>query len=74
LLCKFRPLPFVHQRIGQLPRDFPRKPLLGQRHHAAIRLDGGRKIIGDEQVRAPGFPHRRHQLVHVGAGLFFVET
>ena len=33
----------------------------------------GGKSAGDEQVRAAGLAHRRQQLVHVGAGLFFGE-
>ena len=46
---------------------------VGQRLHRALRLHARREVGGDEEIGAAGLAHRRQQLVHVGARLFFGE-
>ena len=61
---------------GVLPLggDIARQLLLRQRRHRAVRLHAGREIVRDEQVRTTGLGHCREQIVHVLAGLRFIEN
>jgi hypothetical protein len=64
-------LPFVHQRMRKQPRCLSRHLLRGERPHLSKRFHARWKVGGDEQVGPTGALHRREQLVHMRACLFF---